>query len=95
MKKTLLILPIVIIVVFVTLINNHTVSPYAFAKDKHHPDFTNRNPFSGISYDAMYKSNQYVDSFTPLPLSSKMADILTASFTNIIDTQINTGIKTN
>lgn len=100
MKKTSLILPAIVIVMIVVLavsMSNYEFSPYAFAKDKthHNNGAVGSKQFSGISYDAMYTSNQYVESFTPLPLTSKVADILSSSFTDILDTQINTGMKNN
>ena len=43
--------------------------------------------------DTIADSNQYHDSFVwSHPSASKMTDVLTASFTNILDTQIYTGL---
>lgn len=51
------------------------------------------NPISAQNLDTTFDSNQYHDSFVwTNPSTSKMTDVLTASFTNILDTQIYTGL---
>jgi hypothetical protein len=51
------------------------------------------HPISVQNLDATADSNQYQDSFVwSHPSASKMTDVLTASFTNILDTQIYTGL---
>ena len=50
------------------------------------------HPISLQNLDAPSDSNQYPTSFVwSNPSTSKMTDVLTASFTNILDTQIYTG----
>jgi hypothetical protein len=51
------------------------------------------NPISAQNLDTTFDSNQYHKSFVwTNPSTSKMTDVLTASFTNILDTQIYTGL---
>jgi hypothetical protein len=51
------------------------------------------NPISAQNLDTTFDSNQYHNSFVwTNPSTSKMTDVLTASFTNILDTQIYTGL---
>ena len=51
------------------------------------------HPISVQNLDTTADSNQYHDSFVwSHPSTSKMTDVLTASFTNILDTQIYTGL---
>ena len=51
------------------------------------------HPISVQNLDTTADSNQYHDSFVwSHPSASKMTDVLTASFTNILDTQIYTGL---
>ena len=51
------------------------------------------HPISVQNLDTTADSNQYRDSFVwSHPSTSKMTDVLTASFTNILDTQIYTGL---
>ena len=50
-------------------------------------------PISAQNLDTTSDSNQYPTSFVwSNPSTSKMTDVLTASFTNILDTQIYTGL---
>ncbi len=51
------------------------------------------HPISAQNLDTTSDSNQYPTSFVwSNPSTSKMTDVLTASFTNILDTQIYTGL---
>jgi hypothetical protein len=51
------------------------------------------NPISAQNLGTTFDSNQYHNSFVwTNPSTSKMTDVLTASFTNILDTQIYTGL---
>ncbi|MDN5846399.1 MAG: hypothetical protein L0H53_09015 [Candidatus Nitrosocosmicus sp.] len=51
------------------------------------------NPISTQDLATTSDSNQYHNSFVwTNPSTSKMTDVLTASFTNILDTQIYTGL---
>ena len=51
------------------------------------------HPISAQNLDTTADSNQYQTSFVwSNPSTSKMTDVLTASFTNILDTQIYTGL---
>ena len=51
------------------------------------------HPISAQNLDTTSDSNQYHTSFVwSNPSTSKMTDVLTASFTNILDTQIYTGL---
>jgi hypothetical protein len=51
------------------------------------------HPISAQDLDTTSGSNQYHTSFVwSHPDTSKMTDVLTASFTNILDTQIYTGL---
>ncbi len=51
------------------------------------------HPISAQNLDTHSDSNQYPTSFVwSNPSTSKMTDVLTASFTNILDTQIYTGL---
>ena len=51
------------------------------------------HPVSAQDLDTTSDSNQYYTSFVwSNPGTSKMTDVLTASFTNILDTQIYTGL---
>jgi hypothetical protein len=92
-KLTLLIILSTIIVV-----GNLTISQTSMANniDK---SFTSSSSSSSLHHisvqnlDTTADSNQYHDSFVwSHPSTSKMTDVLTASFTNILDTQIYTGL---
>jgi hypothetical protein len=96
-KLTLLIILSTIIVV-----GNLTISQTSMA-DNIDKSFTSSSSSSSLSLslhpisvqnlDATADSNQYQDSFVwSHPSASKMTDVLTASFTNILDTQIYTGL---
>jgi hypothetical protein len=92
-KLTLLIILSTIIVV-----GNLTISQTSMA-DNIDKSFTSSSsssylhPISVQNIDTTSDSNQYHDSFVWSHQStSKMTDVLTASFTNIIDTQIYTGL---
>ena len=88
-KLTLLIILSTIIVV-----GNLTISQTSMA-DNIDESFTSSSlhPISLQSLDTTADSNQYHDSFVwSNPSTSKMTDVLTASFTNILDTQIYTGL---
>jgi hypothetical protein len=51
------------------------------------------HPISAQNLDTTSDSNHYQTSFVwSNPSTSKMTDVLTASFTNILDTQIYTGL---
>lgn len=51
------------------------------------------NPISAQNLGTTFDSNQYHNSFVwTNPSTFKMTDVLTASFTNILDTQIYTGL---
>ena len=90
-KLTLLIVLSTIIVV-----GNLTISQTSMA-DNIDKSFTSSSsslhPISVQNPDTTADSNQYHDSFVwSHPSASKMTDVLTASFTNILDTQIYTGL---
>jgi len=88
-KLTLLIILSTIIVV-----GNLTISQTSMA-DNIDKIFTSSSlhPISVQNLDTAADSNQYHDSFVwSHPSTSKMTDVLTASFTNILDTQIYTGL---
>lgn len=92
-KLTLLIILSTIIVV-----GNLTISQTSMA-DNIDKSFTSSSsssslhPISVQNIDTTADSNQYHDSFVwSHPSTSKMTDVLTASFTNILDTQIYTGL---
>ena len=94
-KLTLLIILSTIIVV-----GNLTISQTSMA-DNIDKSFTSSSSSSSSSLhlisvqnlDTTADSNQYHDSFVwSHPSTSKMTDVLTASFTNILDTQIYTGL---
>jgi len=93
-KLTLLIVLSTIIVV----VGNLTISQTSMA-DNIDKSFTSSSsssslhPISVQNLDTTADSDQYHDSFVWSHSSaSKMTDVLTASFTNILDTQIYTGL---
>ena len=93
-KLTLLIVLSTIIVV-VIVVGNLTISQTSMADniDKSFTSSSLHNPISVQNPDTIADSNQYHDSFVwSHPSASKMTDVLTASFTNILDTQIYTGL---
>lgn len=88
-KLTLLIILSTFIVV-----GNLTISQTSMA-DNIDKSFSSSSlhPISVQNLDTTADSNQYRDSFVwSHPSTSKMTDVLTASFTNILDTQIYTGL---
>jgi hypothetical protein len=96
-KLTLLIVLSTIIVV-VVVGGNLTISQTSMA-DNIDKSFTSSSsssslhPISVQNLDTTADSNQYHDSFVWSHSSaSKMTDVLTASFTNILDTQIYAGL---
>ena len=96
-KLTLLIVLSTIIVV-VIVVGNLTISQTSMA-DNIDKSFTSSSsssslhPISVQNPDTIADSNPYHDSFVwPHSSASKMTDVLTASFTNILDTQIYTGL---
>jgi hypothetical protein len=93
-KLTLLIVLSTIIVVVVGGGGNLTISQTSMA-DNIDKSFTSSSlhPISVQNLDTTADSDQYHDSFVWSHSSaSKMTDVLTASFTNILDTQIYTGL---
>ena len=100
-KLTLLIVLSTIIVVVVVVViggGNLTISQTSMA-DNIDKSFTSSSsssslhPISVQNLDTTADSDQYHDSFVWSHSSaSKMTDVLTASFTNILDTQIYTGL---
>jgi hypothetical protein len=96
-KLTLLIVLSTIIVV-VIVVGNLTISQTSMA-DNIDKSFTSSSsssslhPISVQNSDTIADSNQFHDSFIwSHPSASKMTDVLTASFTNILDTQIYAGL---
>lgn len=92
-KFTLLIILSTIIVV-----GNLTISQTSMADniDKSFTfssSYSSLHPISVQNLDTTADSNRYHNSFVwSHPSTSKMTDVLTASFTNILDTQIYTGL---
>jgi len=94
-KLTLL---IVLSTIIVVVVGNLTISQTSMA-DNIDKSFTSSSssssshPISVQNLDTTADSDQYHDSFVWSHSSaSKMTDVLTASFTNILDTQIYTGL---
>lgn len=87
-KLTLLIILSTIIVV-----SSLTISQTSMAADVD-KNSVSLHPISTQNLVTISDSNQYPTSFVwSNPSTSKMTDVLTASFTNIIDTQIYTGLE--
>ena len=87
-KLTLLIILSTIIVV-----NSLTISQTSIAAANVEENSVSLHPISAQDLDTTSGSNQYHTSFVwSNPGTSKMTDVLTASFTNILDTQIYTGL---
>lgn len=89
-------LTLLIILSTVLVVGNLTISQISMA-DNIDESFTFSSsalhPISVQDFDTTADSNQYHDSFVwSHPSTSKMTDVLTASFTNILDTQIYTGL---
>jgi hypothetical protein len=83
-----------LIILSTIIVGNLTVSQTSMA-DNIDKSFisSSLHPISVQRLDTTSDSNQYHDSFVWLnPSTSKMTDVLTASFTNILDTQIYTGL---
>lgn len=86
-KLTLLIILSTIIVV-----SSLTISQTSIAANVDE-NSVSLHPISAQNLDTHSDSNQYPTSFVwSNPSTSKMTDVLTASFTNILDTQIYTGL---
>ena len=86
-KLTLLIILSTIIVV-----SSLTISQTSMATNVDE-NSVSLHPVSAQDLDTTSDSNQYHTSFVwSNPGTSKMTDVLTASFTNILDTQIYTGL---
>ncbi len=86
-KSTLLIILSTIIVV-----SSLTISQTSMAANIDENSIS-LHPISTQNLDTTSDSNQYQTSFVwSNPSTSKMTDVLTASFTNILDTQIYTGL---
>ena len=86
-KLTLLIILSTIIVV-----SSLTISQTSMAANSDENSIS-LHPISAQNLDTTSDSNQYQTSFVwSNPSTSKMTDVLTASFTNILDTQIYTGL---
>ena len=83
---------IIISLIVVVYVESSVSSQIVFAKDKvAKSGILNQSSLS--SYDGTNRSQLYQDSSILLPLSSKMAITdLPSSFSNIIDTQIYTGL---
>jgi len=87
-KLTLLIILSTIIVV-----SSLTISQTSIAAANVEENSVSLHPISAQDLDTTSGSNQYHTSFVwSNPGTSKMTDVLTASFTNILDTQIYTGL---
>ena len=91
-------LTLLIILSTIIAVGNLTISQTSMA-DNIDKSFTTSSsppslhPISIKNLDTTADSNQYHDSFVwSHPSTSKMTDVLTASFTNILDTQIYTGL---
>ena len=82
----------IISLIVVVSVDSSVSSQIVFAKDKvTKSSMLNQSSLS--SYDGKNRSQEYPDSSILLPLSSKMTTTdLISSFSNIIDTQIYTGL---
>lgn len=91
-KLTLLIILSTIIVVSSLTIPQNSMAAAAVATNVDE-NSVSLHPISAQDLDTTSDSNQYQASFVwSNPGTSKMTDVLTASFTNILDTQIYTGL---
>lgn len=89
-KLTLLIILSTIIVVSSLTIPQNSMAAVA---TNVHENSVSLHPISAQDLDTTSGSNQYHTSFVwSNQDTSKMTDVLTASFTNILDTQIYTGL---
>lgn len=94
-KLTLLIILSTIIVVSSLTIPQNSMAAATVATVANNVDENSVSlyPISAQDLDTTSDSNQYQASFVwSNPGTSKMTDVLTASFTNILDTQIYTGL---
>ena len=93
-KLTLLIiLSTIIVVSSLTIPQNSMAATTATVATNVDENSVSLNPISAQDLDTTSGSNQYHTSFVwSNPGTSKMTDVLTASFTNILDTQIYTGL---
>jgi hypothetical protein len=82
-KLTLLIILSTIIVVSSLTIPQNSMAAAAIIATNVDENSVSLHPISAQDLDTTSDSNQY---------ASKMTDVLTASFTNILDTQIYTGL---
>jgi len=91
-KLTLLIILSTIIVVSSLTIPQNSMAAATVATNVDE-NSVSLHPISAQNLDTTSDSNQYPTSFVwSNPSTSKMTDVLTASFTNILDTQIYTGL---
>jgi len=85
-------LTLLIILSTIIIVGNLTISQTSMA-DNIDESSISLHPISAQNLDTTSDSSQYHNSFVwSNPSSSKMTDVLTASFTNILDTQIYTGL---
>ncbi|ALI35037.1 hypothetical protein NMY3_00828 [Candidatus Nitrosocosmicus oleophilus] len=93
-KLTLLIiLSTIIVVSSLTIPQNSMAATTATVATNVDENSVSLHPISAQDLDTTSGSNQYHTSFVwSNPGTSKMTDVLTASFTNILDTQIYTGL---
>ena len=94
-KLTLLIiLSTIIVVSSLTIPQNSMAATTATVATNVDENSVSLHPISAQDLDTTSGSNQYHTSFVwSNPGTSKMTDVLTASFTNILDTQIYTGLN--
>lgn len=84
-------LTLLIILSTIIIVGNLTISQTSMA-DNIDESSISLHPISAQNLDTT-DSNQYHNSFVwSNPITSKMTDVLTTSFTNILDTQIYTGL---
>ena len=89
-KLTLLIILSTTIVVSSLMISQTNIADATLDENE---NSISLNPISAQDLTTTSDSNQYHNSFVwTNPSTSKMTDVLTASFTNILDTQIYTGL---
>ena len=92
-KLTLLIILSTIIVVSSLTTPQNSMATVATVATNVDENSVSLHPISAQDLDTTSGSNQYQVSFVwSDPGTSKMTDVLTASFTNILDTQIYTGL---
>lgn len=85
-------LTLLIILSTITVVSSLTISQTSIAANIDE-NSVSLHPISAQNLDPTSNSNQYQTSFVwSNPSTSKMTDVLTASFTNILDTQIYTGL---